>query len=61
MLNPFTKPFHRPAQQQYQVKETTTNKPRPLSDEFSNEFTGENNNNNNGYNSNGINSINNNQ
>lgn len=29
----------RPYAQQYQVKESSTNKPKPLSDEFSNEFT----------------------
>lgn len=29
----------RPYSQQYQVKESTTNRPKPLSDEFSNEFT----------------------
>ncbi|CAH1729686.1 unnamed protein product [Chironomus riparius] len=29
----------RPYAQQYQVRESTTNKPKPLSDEFSNEFT----------------------
>lgn len=58
MLTCFEKSIDRPLQQQYQVKETTTNKPRPLSDEFSNEFTGENNNNINGYNSNGNNNNN---
>ena len=31
--------FPRPYAQQYQVKESSTNKPKPLSDEFSNEFT----------------------
>lgn len=58
MLTSFGKSIDRPLQQQYQVKETTTNKPRPLSDEFSNEFTGENNNNINGYNNNGNNNNN---
>ncbi|KAG5673411.1 hypothetical protein PVAND_003463 [Polypedilum vanderplanki] len=32
----------RPHSQQYQVKESSTNKPKPLSDEFSNEYSGEN-------------------
>lgn len=36
-LVPFS--HHRPYALQYQVRETTTNKPKPLSDEFSNEFT----------------------
>jgi hypothetical protein len=46
--------FRRPQYQQYQTKESTTKRPKPLSDEFSNEFlaSGENyaGNNFNGYN-----------